>query len=206
MIAHIVSQGECVGCIAYQYGHLPKTVWDDPANNQLKDLRKDPNVLFPNDVVQVPDLRDKAEECAAEQKHRFKRKAVPIKLHLELRLQGRKLANEEFELSVGNRLKRGRTDGEGKLEASILPNEPDGWLRIRGRKIPFSLGALDPVETTTGQQQRLNQLGYPCGQVDGIHGPLTSAGFRDFQNAKGLTQNGQADRPTLAKLKEEYGG
>ncbi|MEY2429492.1 MAG: hypothetical protein QOJ40_2377 [Verrucomicrobiota bacterium] len=206
MIAHIVSQGDCIGCLAYQYGHLPKTIWDDSANQELKDLRKDPNVLFEDDVVQIPDLRLKEEACAAEQKHRFKRKAVPQKLHLELRLQDRKLANEEFELVIGSKTTRGSTDGNGRLEAKLMPHEQNGWLRIRGRKILFTLGTLNPAATTTGQQQRLNQLGYPCGQVDGVPGPRTAAGFRAFQKAKGLTENGQADQPTIAKLKEDYGG
>jgi len=206
MIAYTVRQGECIGCIAYRYGHLPDTVWNEPANASLKNQRKDPNVLFPGDAVQIPDLRVKEISCATEQRHRFKRKAVPIKFVVQLRLQNQKLANEDYELTVGNKTIRGKTDGDGKLEAKILPDAAGGSLRIRGRKIPFNLGTLDPVETTTGQQQRLNQLGHPCGPVDGRHGPRTSAGFRSFQKAHRLTENGQADAPTLAKLKEDYGG
>jgi hypothetical protein len=206
MIAYYVNQGDCIGCIAYRHGHLPETIWNEAANSDLKNQRKDPNVLFPGDIVQIPEIQVKQAPCATEQRHRFKRKGIPIKLVIELRLQDRKLANEDYELGVGGKTIRRKTDGNGKLEASIHPDASDGWLRIRGRKIPFNLGTLDPVETTTGQQQRLNQVGHPCGPVDGIHGPLTSAGFLSFQKKHGLTENGQANRATLDKLKEDYGG
>lgn len=39
-------------------------------------------------------------------------------------------------------------------------------------------------------QQRLTSFGFPCGDADGILGPLTSRGIRNFQEAKGLVVDG----------------
>ena len=49
-------------------------------------------------------------------------------------------------------------------------------------------------------QKRLNELGYSCGDVDGIFGPATKAAVVKFQKAKGLSPDGQCGKKTWAKL------
>ena len=205
MTEHDVRQGECLCSIAYEYGHLPKTIWDDSANQHLKQLRKDPDVLHPGDVLQVPDIRVKEVDGATDKKHKFVRKSTLINLHIQLRLEDQKMANEDFEMEIDGKPVKGKTDGNGNINAKIKPFAERGWLKVRGRKIDFTLGGLDPVETVTGQQQRLNQLGFFCGPVDGIHGQKTSAGLRAFQKKHGLSQSGSADRTTIDRLKQDYG-
>ncbi len=74
---HTVSQGECIDSIALEHGFFAETIWLHPDNEELKALRKDPNVLQPGDVVVIPDLRPRTEARATEGTHRFKRKGVP---------------------------------------------------------------------------------------------------------------------------------
>ena len=81
-IEYTVGQGECIDSIAFEHGFFADTVWDYSKNSDLKNRRKDPNILQPGDIVIIPELKIKEESCAAEKKHRFRRKGVPAKLTL----------------------------------------------------------------------------------------------------------------------------
>ena len=49
---YTVKQGDYLAKIAAQFGFTNlKTIWDDPQNAKLKELRKNPNVLFPGDQL-----------------------------------------------------------------------------------------------------------------------------------------------------------
>lgn len=56
------------------------------------------------------------------------------------------------------------------------------------------------VEVVRRMQQRLKDLGYPIGGVDGAFGPNTAAALRQFQTAQGLQPTGLPDQPTLNQL------
>ena len=57
MPEHMVVAGDCILSIAEENGFQWKTIWNHAANSKLKADRGDPNVLFPGDVVFVPDKR-----------------------------------------------------------------------------------------------------------------------------------------------------
>jgi peptidoglycan hydrolase-like protein with peptidoglycan-binding domain len=56
------------------------------------------------------------------------------------------------------------------------------------------------AETVKQVQTKLNEAGHDVGQVDGIVGPKTQKGLKEFQTSKGLNASGQIDQQTLSAL------
>ena len=82
-----------------------------------------------------------------------------------------------------------------------------GTLRFNNgrRSHVLRLGYLDPIETMSGIQARLRNLGYYGGVVDGNSNRLVEDALRTFQKQVGLSSTGQADEATLDALKSAFG-
>lgn len=52
-------------------------------------------------------------------------------------------------------------------------------------------------------QQRLNDLGFAAGPLDGVAGPLTTGAIRDYQASVGLQPTGRASGGILRRLRQE---
>src|SRR5689334_3939109 len=93
-------RGDCMTSIASQFGFLADTLWDLPENVQLKQERNDLNVLYPGDVVYVPDLRPGIVDGATDQLHQFVKKQSPAIVRLRLTDDGEPRAGVPYSLSV----------------------------------------------------------------------------------------------------------
>lgn len=202
MAKYIVEQGECISSIAYEYGFFPDTLWDLAENSELKQKRKDPNVLFPGDEVFIPDKREKTESGATEQKHRFERKGVPAKIRLKVLRNDKPRANVPYRLTIDGDIRMGQTGSNGFIEETIPPNAVQCELCVGEQGsvdiYHFKLGSLDPINTEDGVRGRLRDLGYD------VSDELTDA-IRAFQKKEGLQETGVADEATKAKLVEKFG-
>ncbi len=206
---YVVKQGECIESIALAHGYLPDTLWNHPDNAQLKRERKDPSLLLPGDRVQVPDPRPKQEPGADGRKHRFHRKGLPSKLRVRILRDGEPRKNEPYTLNIDGRLSQGSTDGDGVVEVPVPPNAQRGTLVVGQdeqdqQTFELRLSGLDPVESLTGVQQRLENLGYPCPASGALDEP-TRAALGDFQRACDLEATGEPDQKTRDKLAAEHG-
>lgn len=83
MAEHTVRQGDSIVSIAYRYGLLWGTIWDHPNNAELCRQQDDKNILYPGDVLFIPDRCEKEENGQTWQRHRFRRRGVPE--HIRLR-------------------------------------------------------------------------------------------------------------------------
>lgn len=206
---YVVQPGDCIESIAFTSGHFWRTLWDHPDNQQLKSVRKDPNVLLPGDRVAIPDLRPKHESGATEQRHRFKRKGVPSELRLVLLENDKPFANEPYQLEIDGRVTDGQTAADGSVELPIPPNARDGRLIVsegsKQRIYHLDLGGLAPVTEISGIKSRLRNLGYPVGSADDTLDTETTEALELFQQRNGLTVTGQPDQATRDKLIAAHG-
>jgi N-acetylmuramoyl-L-alanine amidase len=199
-----VGEGESTSSLAKKDGFFWKTIWDHPENAELKSLRKDPNVLFADDEIFIPEKQFKDIAKPTDQTHKFKRKGEPCKLKVQLMKAGKPRKNEKYVLNLDGKLIDGTTDGDGKLEHFIPGDSRTALLMLRNGQeiIPLRLGDLDPCDNPTGIQQRLNNLGFDCGAEDGEVGDATKEAIKKFQEAYKLDVTGEADGATKNKLKE----
>ncbi len=206
MAKYKVKQGDCTSSIACDKGFLWKTLWDHPENAQLKNDRKDPNVLYPGDTVHISEIEEKEENCSDKQKHRFRLKGRPVKTKMQLLLNDKARSDESYELYVDDELrKKGKTDAKGFVEASIPPKATKGEIVIRKKaneeRYEFYFGTLDPLSTDEGIKGRLLNLGYP------VKDDLSSAikAYQSSYKTEGLTETGTADQDTRNHLKGKFG-
>jgi hypothetical protein len=212
--SHTIRQGEHASSVAAKYAFRDyRTVWESPDNALLREQRQNPNVLAPGDEVVVPDKAQKAMPVAVDMRHRF-RAAVPnlwlrVTLH---HFDDRPLANLRCEMSLdtGKKLEV-NTDETGTLETRIPRTAKLARLTVLDSGAPFDLeipiqiGDLDPVELSSGQIARLNNLGYFVGDVADADEKLLRYAIEEFQVDHELTVTGQADQPTQDKLLELHG-
>jgi N-acetylmuramoyl-L-alanine amidase len=203
-----VRQGDCISSIGFRFGVLPDKLWDHPDNAKLRELRKDPNVLQPGDALFIPDPEAKAEARGTSAKHKFVRKGVRETLKIRfLDMLGRPQESVPFSAVIDGVTTKGVTDGEGALEIAIRPDAARALIILgdgTDDPIDLCLGALDPADSVTGVQARLTNLGVDVGPVDGILGPLTTAGIAEFQRQRGLPETGEIDEATSTKLAEVH--
>jgi N-acetylmuramoyl-L-alanine amidase len=117
-------------------------------------------------------------------------------------LLGEPRANEPYTLVIDEEIINGTTDGDGNLEHFIKPDSQGGVLKLSGGKeeYPVRVGHLNPIDTVSGQKQRLNNLGYNCGDESEDETDLFIQAVTQFQGAKKLPETGQMDGATKAKL------
>ncbi len=199
-----VSLGDSITSIAKENGFFWETIWNHGNNAALKAKRKDPNVLFEGDEVFVPELEIKEESRGANARHPFKLKGQQVKFKLQLLMMGEPRANEPYTLVVDGKPLQGTTGGDGKLEHVVPANAKMGTLKLRGGKeeYPVRIGHLNPIDTISGAQQRLNNLGFNCGAEDGEMNDTFKAALTAFQNKHKLNATGDLDGATKAKLEE----
>jgi|SRR5437867_3865176 len=213
---YTVKQGDFLSKIAAKFGFAnAMTIWDDPQNAKLKKERKNPNVLFPGDVLFIPDKKQKQESGPTEQRIRFELKGSKVMLRLVLEDAFNKpIANAPCELAVEGETHKLVSDGKGKIEKEIPKSAEKATLVIKDPKtpindqiIPILIGHLNPVDKLSGQKARLNNLGYFAGPLDKEDENLFRSAVEEFQceHMGKAAVDGKCGPKTQAKLLEVHG-
>lgn len=213
-VYHTVKQGEHLSGIAAQYGFRHyATLWEHPENKALKELRGNPNVLFPGDRVFIPDKESKRMARQSGARHRFRVKEQTLTLRLVIEdIYEKPVGNADYELIVGAETLALATDGEGRLEHEVPVRIKDVELLIKDSATPLKnvslllrIGELDPVTEVSGQIARLRNLGYYTGSVKEVDQRLFLMAVEEFQCDQKLTVDGVCGHATQAKLKAVHG-
>jgi len=208
---YTVKQGEDLLSIAHDYGLADwHTIYDHPENAAFKETRPHPTILYPGDRVFVPNRSLRQHPCETGYRHTFKVKVATALVRIVLEEEGRPHPHKKYKLTVGDRVYEGTTNAEGLLEQQVRANAKEGqltvWLDDDPAVEPYTwtlnIAHLDPIDTISGVQARLNNLGYDCGGEDKQIGPKTQAALKAFQSMVGLDSTGQLDEATRDKLRE----
>jgi Putative peptidoglycan binding domain len=207
---YTVNQGECISSISFDLGFAPKTIWNHPQNADLKRTRKDPNVLFPGDLVFVPEKEIRIETRPTDARHLFVRKGVPEFLSLRFLHDQEPCAGEHYMLIVDDSFgPSGELDADGACIVPIPPGSRSASLTLgdpgKGEVYRLLLGHLDPVEEISGVQWRLSNLGYFETAADGQDSPELEEAVKAFQLDHDLPAGNGLDDATRQKLKDVHG-
>lgn len=208
----VAKQGESVESIATLHGHFWQTLWEHPNNAELRGKRATPHALLPGDRVFVPELRANGYSKPDQQRHVFRRKGIPSRLHLIMKDCHGIRADEDYIMDIDGVVSTGKTGPDGAIIKDVPPLAIMARVRLckdlTGTVHRFMLRSIDPIDTITGIQGRLMNLGYPIAEVDGIDGPVFQDAIRAFQrNGKnqGLKESGKIDDATRAAIRKAYG-
>jgi len=208
-----VQQGDTLAKIAERASLASwKRIYDHANNAEFRQNRPDPNLIYPGDVVYVPDREDRDESSSTDANHQFlyKRPKQVLRVAVE-DMDGKRLASQPYQLWVDGEQSTGSTDGEGIIEKEIPVKASQGMLKVGDYQWNLGIGHLNQMDANTpdqgisGAQGRLLNLGYPVGPVDGICGPQTKASLRYFQADEHLPETSELDAATRAKLIEVHG-
>ncbi|HEY5285025.1 MAG TPA: peptidoglycan-binding domain-containing protein [Polyangia bacterium] len=206
---HEVTQGECLEIIAHRAGLPWKYVWDHSSNAALKSLRKNPNVLFPGDVVNIPDTSPKPFFLETGKTHTFELpRTENTRIDVVLAHAGKPRAKEDCIVKVpGLDDTPATTKEDGRLEFD-LPAEAEHatvCMKSDGLSFEFDLGHIDPILTISGVQGRLLALGYGCGEDNGVLGMATRQAICRFRKDNALSPGAELNDEVRAKLEEVFG-
>jgi LysM repeat protein len=206
MGSYTVKQGDYIASIAQDAGFVSwKTVWEDGKNAALRDKRN-PNVLYPGDVVQIPLRQRKEESISTTERTTFETIGDPITVKLVvLGWDGTPISSTDVQFKIDSP-ETCKTAEDGSAKKNVRPNGPkEGDLVVKGFTMPLKLGHLDPVEEFTGQVWRLNNLGYRAGSPADAQDINFRSAVEEFQCDNSLSVDGVCGPQTQEKLRSVHG-
>ena len=158
-----VGENESTSSLAKRHGFYWKTIWEHGENAELRQKRKDPNVLAADDQIFIPKLEQKKVSVGTESEHVFVRKGEPTEIKMQLLELGEPRKNAPYIFVVNGVSKNGQTDGEGILKQFVPGDAKKAMLYFKdgAEEHKLRIGSLDPTDLASGIVQRLNMLSVP---------------------------------------------
>ncbi|MCK5791810.1 MAG: peptidoglycan-binding protein [Ketobacter sp.] len=216
-IIHIVKPGENLAKIARRHKIANwRDIYHHADNAQLRKRRPNPNILFAGDEVFIPEQKQKSVYVRTGAKHRFVvKEGEPQTLVFRLTDHGgRPMPNVAVDFQLDGRSQTRVSNHSGEIQIVVKKTDieefplnvyADPAAEQPSHRFIVKPGFLDPVDTVSGIQARLNSLGHDCGVADGIYGNKTKAGIESFEQANDLPVTGQISASLYGAVEREYG-
>jgi len=165
---YIVKQGDYLAQLAFKFGFDADTVWNDPANADLQKLRSDANVLFPGDLLSIPDQVNKppaTQNVTTGATNTFVTSPPTVTVSVQLADHGQPMAGVAFTVPELPDLPPQTTGADGTAPVEIPVTLQSFTIALTTAdgstlSVPCSPGGLDPINTLSGIVQRLQHLAY----------------------------------------------
>ena len=198
---YVVSQGDTLTSLACRSGASPEDVWTNDNNASLSGKRKNGDILFPSDVIYLPNPPTPATPVATGSTTTFV-STVPT---MKIRVQVEDYAGSSYVAVVGDGAPiSGSVTEAGQLELEVPVTATEIAVTF-GADPPLSLkvGCLDPIAETSGLEHRLSNIGLPTEPDEDDHSVRRALAL--FQDAKSLEPSGDLDSDTQTALEDEHG-
>ena len=214
---HIIQQGENLCSIAKKHKIANwKDIYLHPENATFRKMRPNPNIIMQGDEIVIPEITKRGVTVRTGRNHVFVVKDNAQKFQLQIMDHERKpLAGTKVAVGLESVASPIFTNAKGVVEVLIPANAPSSFtLDIFSDtastepswQYEVQLSALDPSDTVSGVQARLNALGFPAGPVDGLMGRKTRSAIKSYQRTQACLQvNGELSPALCAALQSEYG-
>jgi Putative peptidoglycan binding domain len=204
---HRVEDGEHLSGIAKRFGFQNAlTIWNDPANDELRSLRGSPEILLPGDELHIPDLETKAFKASTGRSHDITVRTQ--RLELRLRLQdgvGAPHKEAAVTIEIGDTSIERTSNADGLVSTPVPRAIAEATIDDGNRTLRLRVGALDPATELTGWHARLVNLGYLVGSPQETEPQTRQTAIEEFEVDNGLPVTGEISGATLAKLVEVHG-
>jgi Putative peptidoglycan binding domain len=214
MPTYVIRQGDFLAPIAQGYGFTdPDVIWNLPENKPLRDAGRTQVTLAPGDELFLPERTERTLSGGTEHRYKAKVHVSVLKIRVVLQtLGGKALANASGTLHTATGDAPVTTDAKGQFETMLTAGTEAAELRLSGEGttlhgivIPLHIGHLDPVKTVSGQEARLNNLGYRAGIAGDAKAYAFRSAVEEFQCDEKLTVDGGCGPATQAKLQSVHG-
>lgn len=207
--AHVIRQGEYLAKLALTHGFDPDEAWNHPKNAELKDKRKNPNVLYPGDVIFIPKgpRVGKVLEKGTTNQYDVH---VP-RTTVRLKFEDHRLFDANYEVRGLGAAISGRTDGAGATSLDVPVHVREVQLEFPEKHVSCNvrIGNLDPIDEPSGYRQRLEHLGYRkravVGETEEQVRLADERAVREVQREHGLEPTGVLDDATKHALERAHG-
>ena len=203
----VVKDGDHISKIAKKFRFRSfRSIWDDPGNAALRQIRTNPHVLLPGDSIFIRDKQDRDEPADTGKRHTFFTIAPSLKLRIVIKdCFDVPLGGEVGTLDVDGDATPVATTGEGLVERVIPIDAEGGQPDIVGATSILGIGRLHPVEHVSGWLARLNNVGYDAGEVGNPDAADVRSATEEFQCDFALPITGTMDATTQQRLMQIHG-
>jgi hypothetical protein len=164
MQPYVIKQGDYLSLLAHKLGFDADAVWNDPANAELRQLRPNPNILWPTDILYIPAQIDKppvTHTLVTGQMNSFVAGDAPT-VNIDLTFGDAKLASQAFTIAELPDLTNLTTDADGATSFAVPVTQQVVTIVFSsdGSTFKCQIGNVDPINTLSGVIQRLQNLGF----------------------------------------------